>query len=253
MTQTMNRVRLDQMRGAPVYDSDGDKIGKVEEIFYDQQTRIPEWIGIGTGFFGNKRVLVPVKGAAAKDDGLVVPYSKQQVKDSPDIAEDEISQQCEADLAAYYGLGYSKQRTRTGGVEGAKQPPTGSGRRGRDDDQAVTRAEEEIEVGKRSVEVGKARLKKWVETEPVALDVELEREVAHVTRERIDQPVGDHDFSEEEVEMPLHREKPVVQKRAVAKERVGLEKEVQTEKQTVKDELKKERVEVEGDVDKKRR
>ena len=53
--------------------------------------------------------------------------------------------------------------------------------------------------------------------------------------------------------MPLHREKPVVQKRAVAKERVGLEKDVQTEKQTVKDELKKERVEVEGDLDKKRR
>jgi uncharacterized protein (TIGR02271 family) len=115
----------------------------------------------------------------------------------------------------------------------------------------VTRSEEEIEVGKRPVEAGKARLKKWVETEPVALDVELQREVAHVTRERIDQPV-DHDFSEEEVEMPLHREKPVVQKRAVAKERVRLEKDVETEKQTVKDEVKKERVEVEGDVDKKR-
>jgi stress response protein YsnF len=252
VTQTMNRVRLDQMRGAPVYDMDGHKIGKVEEIFYDQQTRIPEWIGIGTGFFSNKRVLVPVKGAVAKDDGLIVAYSKQQVQDSPDIDEDEISQQCEADLTAYYGLGYSKQRSQTGLVEGAKRPPTRSGRRGRDEDQAVTRSEEEIEVGKRPVEVGKARLKKWVETEPVALDVELQREVAHVTRERIDQPVGDHDFSEEEVDMPLHREKPVVQKRAVAKERVRLEKDVETEKQTVKDEVKKERVEVEGDVDKKR-
>jgi uncharacterized protein (TIGR02271 family) len=253
MTQTMNRVRLDEMRGAPVYDNDGDKIGKVEEIFYDQQTRIPEWIGIGSGFFGNKRLLVPVKGARAKDYGLIVAYSKQQVNDSPDIDEEEISQQCEADLAAYYGLDYSKQRSRTGLVEEATQRSTGSGRRRRDEDQAVTRSEEEIEVGKRTVEVGKARLKKWVETEPVALDIELQREVAHVTRERIDQPVSDHDFSEEEVEMPLHREKPVVQKRAVAKERVGLEKDVQTEKQTVKDELKKERVEIEGDVDKKRR
>jgi sporulation protein YlmC with PRC-barrel domain len=32
---TVTRVRLDEMRGAPVYDNDGDKIGKVEEIFYD--------------------------------------------------------------------------------------------------------------------------------------------------------------------------------------------------------------------------
>lgn len=83
MQQEMSRVRLDEMRGAPVYDNDGDKIGKVEEIFYDQQTRVPEWIGIGTGLFGTKRALVPVKGAHVSDDGLVVAYSKQQVKDIP--------------------------------------------------------------------------------------------------------------------------------------------------------------------------
>jgi uncharacterized protein (TIGR02271 family) len=113
----------------------------------------------------------------------------------------------------------------------------------------VTRSEEEVEVGKRPVEAGKARLRKWIETEPVALDVELQREVARVTREQIDRPVGAHEFGEEEVEMPLHAEKPVVQKQAVAKEWLGLERDVQTQKQTVKDELKKERVEVEGDVD----
>jgi uncharacterized protein (TIGR02271 family) len=249
MSQQMTQVRLDQMRGAPVYDSDGDKIGKVDEIFYDHQTRAPEWIGVGTGFFGSKRVLVPVKGSAPYDDGLMVAYSKEQVKDSPDIDEDEISQQCEADLAAYYGLGYSKQRSQTGLTEGGKRPATTGGK----DKQSVTRSEEEVEVGKRPVEAGSARLRKWVETEPVALDVELQREVALVSRERIDQPVGEHDFSEEEVEMPLRGEKPVVQKQAVAKERVGLEKDVRTDKEKVRDEVKKERVEVEGDVDNKRR
>jgi uncharacterized protein (TIGR02271 family) len=248
--QEMNRVRLDEMRGAPVYDADGDKIGKVEEIFYDQQTRVPEWIGIGTGFFGTKRVLVPVQGAQVAEDGLFVAYAKQQVKDSPDIEGDEISQECEADLAAHYGVGYSERRSDTGLPEGA---PAGKPTSGRDEDRAVTRSEEEIEVGKRPVEAGTARLRKWVETEPVALDVELKREVARVTREQIDEPVGDHEFSEDEIEVPLHAEKPVVQKQAVAKERVGLEKDVKTDTQTVKDELKKERVEVEGDVEKKRR
>ena len=230
--QEMSRVRLDEMRGAPVYDNAGEKIGKVEEIFYDQQTRIPEWIGIGTGFFGTKRVLVPVSGAQVTDDGLMVPYSKDQVKDSPDIDEEEISPQCEADLEAYYYGG-------TGRASGEKQ-------------ETVTRSEEELEVGKRPVEAGTARLRKWVEKEPVALDVELQREVARVTREPIDEAVGDHEFTEEEVEVPLHAEKPVVQKQAVAKERVGLEKDVQTETETVEDELRKERVEVEGDVDTRR-
>ena len=235
--QEMNRVRLDEMRGAPVYDNAGEKIGTVEELFYDHETRAPEWIGIGTGFFGTKRVLVPVAGAQSTDDGLTVAFSKDHVKDSPDIDEDEISQECEAELIAYYGLAQQSRRRASG----------------RDEDQAVTRSEEEIEVGKRSVDAGSARLRKWVETEPVALDVELRREVARVTREPIDQPVGDHDFTAEEVEVPLHREKPVVQKRAVAKERIGLEKDVETDEATVQDELKKERVEVEGDVKRRSR
>ena len=238
----MSRVRLDEMRGEPVYDSTGDKIGKVEEIYYDQETRVPEWVGIGTGFFGTKRVLVPVKGAQVYEDGLMVGFSKDQVKDSPDVDGEEISPECEADLAAYYGLGYSKERSRTGLTEGGRRP----GARG-EEEQSVTRAEEELQVGTRPVEAGKARLRKWVETEPVALDVELRREVARVTREPIDQPVGEHDFGEEEVEVPLHAERPVVQKQAVAKERVGLEKDVERETETVEDEVRKERVEIEGD------
>jgi uncharacterized protein (TIGR02271 family) len=242
MQQEMSQVRFDELRGAPVYDSVRDKIGTVEEIFYDQQTRVPEWIGIGTGFFGTKRVLVPVQGSQVTEDGLIVGYSKEQVKDSPDIDEDEISQQCEADLASYYGLGRS---------EGGAQPQR---RKSGNDQQSVTRSEEELEVGTRSVETGRARLRKWVETEPVALDVELKREVARVTREQIDQPVAEHQFGDEEVELPLHAEKPVVQKQTVAKERVGLEKDVQSATQTVEDEVRKERVEIEGDmVDEERR
>jgi uncharacterized protein (TIGR02271 family) len=228
--QELNQVRLDEMRGAPVYDNAGEKIGKVEEIFYDHESRRPEWIGIGTGFFGTKRVLVPVEGAQLAEDGLRVAFSKDHVKDSPDIDEDEISQECESELTQYYGLAQPQRSVSS------------------DADQAMTRSEEEIEVGKRDVDAGSARLRKWVETEPVELDVELHREVAHVTREPLNRPVGDHDFTEEEVEVPLHQEKPIVKKQAVAKERIGLEKDVETETQTVRDELRKERVDVEGDA-----
>lgn len=228
--QELNRVRLDEMRGAPVYDNAGEKIGKVEEIFYDHQSHRPEWIGIGTGFFGTKRVLVPVEGAqVAEEDGLQLAFSKDRVKDSPDIDDEEISQECEAELRQYYGLA-QLQQTATA-----------------DEDQAVTRSEEEVEVGKRDVQAGTARLRKWVETEPVALDVELRREVAHVTREPLNEPVADHDFSEQEIEVPLHEEKPVVQKQTVAKERIGIEKDVETDTATVEDEVRKERVDVEGE------
>jgi len=236
--QELSRVRLDELRGQTVYDNAGEKIGSVEEIFYDPQTRAPEWIGIGTGFFGTKRVLVPVDGAQVTDDGLMVAYAKDHVKDGPDIDEDELSAGHEAELNSHYGISSG-----TGSAERSSAPPTDI------EDQAVTRSEEEINVGTRSTEAGTARLRKWVETEPVALDVELRREVAHVTREPINEPVGDHDFTEEQVDVPLHAEVPVVQKQTVAKERIGVQKDVESGRQTVQDELKKERVEIEGDVE----
>jgi uncharacterized protein (TIGR02271 family) len=234
--QELSSVRLDELNGETVYDEAGEKIGSVEEIFYDPATSRPEWVGIGTGLLGTKRVLVPVEGARVTDDGLMVAYPKDHVKDGPDVDEDELTAEHEQELIAHYGL--------TGSQEATRQPRGTS-----DADQAMTRSEEEIEVGARSTEAGSARLRKWVETEPVALDVQLRREVAHVTREPIDQPVGDHEFGEDEVEVPLSAEKPVVQKQAVAKERIGLEKDVETETRTVQDEVRKERVEVEGDVD----
>jgi uncharacterized protein (TIGR02271 family) len=219
--------QLQERRGAPVFDSAGDQIGKVEEIFYDVDGGQPEWIGLGTGFFGTKRVLVPVEGAQPEGDGLRVPYEKDQVKGAPDIDDDEISHDTERELYAYYGRGTAGDAS-----DGA--------------DQAVTRHEEELAVGKQQVQTGRARLKKWVETEPVTMDVELRQETAHVTREPIDEPVDGAELGEQEVEVPLRGEQPVVGKRTVAKERVAIEKDVATERQTVEDEVRKEHVDVEG-------
>lgn len=233
--------RLAQLRGASVYDTDGDKIGTVEEIYYDYETGEPEFVGVGTGFLGTKRALVPVAGSETRDDGVVVPYSKEQVKDSPDIDEDEISEETAQALAAHYGLEYSHARSSTGLPEGDP------GRAGGAEEGTVTRHEEELAVGKQDVEAGRARIRKWVETEPVEIDVELKRETARVTREQIDEPVADAQLGEDEVEVSLREERAVVQKQTVAKERVGIEKDVETERKTVSDEVKKERVEVEGD------
>ena len=111
---------------------------------------------------------------------------------------------------------------------------------------AVTRAEEELVVDKQDVDAGEVRLHKTVETQPVSVDVDLHHEAARITREPVDEPVADAAFDEQEVEVPLRAEEAVVEKQAVAKERVGVEKHVETEHQTVLDEVRRERVEVEG-------
>jgi uncharacterized protein (TIGR02271 family) len=243
--------RLEELRGAPVHDVDGEKIGAVEEIFEDESTGRPEWIGIGTGFLGTKRVLVPVEGARLEGDALRVPYGKDQVKHSPDIDSDEISEPLEAELYSYYGLRSSERRSESrlpDGVAdtGLTSPPDSPGdtTEGR---AAVTRSEEELAVGKREVETGRARLRKRVETEPVEMDVELRRETARVVREPVNEPVSGSEIGDEQAEVTMREEQPVVQKQAVAKERIGLTTDVETERRTVSDEVRKERVEVDED------
>jgi uncharacterized protein (TIGR02271 family) len=255
---TLTMDELMSGRGRPVYSTDGEKIGSIEEIFVDRDTSEPEWIGLGTGFFGMKRVLVPVQGAAMREDGVLVPYSKDHVKDTPDIDADEISQETEASLYAHYGLDYSERHSTTGlpegrdaegldtGLAAGAVPPDSPGDRV-GGSPSLTRSEEELAVGKRETETGRVRLRKWVETEPAQMDVELKRETARVTREPVGEPVNDAEIGEEEIEVPLRAEEAVAEKRTVAKERIGVDKNVETERETVDAELRKERVEVEGD------
>ncbi len=260
MQNTMTMEQLSELRGSSVYDQGGSKIGSVEEVFYDADTQQPEWIGIGTGFFGMKRVLVPVAGASVTADGITVPYSKDMVKDTPDIDGDEISEDTERQLYSYYGIPYSDSRSDTTLADAG--PTTGTvdtvdtvdtthraaGDVDRTDDATITRAEAELAVGTRRVETGRLRVRKWVETEPVQAEVTLERETAHIVREPINQPVSGATIGEDSIEVTLEGEEAVVDKRVVAKERIGVDVDREATTQTVSDQVRKERVEVEGDT-----
>jgi len=119
-----------------------------------------------------------------------------------------------------------------------------------DEDASLVRSEEELAVGKREVEAGRVRIRKWVETEPVQVEVELKREKASITREPADasMPAGTIGDGVEETEVVLREEQAVVSKETVAKERVSVETDVVSESETVTDEVRKERIEVDGDA-----
>src|SRR3712207_2301431 len=102
-------------------------------------------------------------------------------------------------------------------------------------------------------EVGRARLRKYIVTEQVQTTVPVQREEVRIEREpitegNVDQALDGPALSEEEHEVTLHAEQPVVEKNVVPKERVRLEKDTFTEEQTVSDEVRKERIETEGDA-----
>jgi hypothetical protein len=59
-------ITQDQLRnviGTTAYDRDGDKIGKVGQVYFDDDTDQPKWITVNTGFFGTSENFVPVQGA----------------------------------------------------------------------------------------------------------------------------------------------------------------------------------------------
>jgi uncharacterized protein (TIGR02271 family) len=129
---------------------------------------------------------------------------------------------------------------------------------GRESDQAMTRSEEEMRVGTREVQSGRARLRKYIVTEDVTRTVPVEREEVRIEREPItdanrDAAMSGGDLTEEEHEVTLHAQEPVVEKRVVPKERVRLDTDTVSEEREVTDEVRRERIETEGDVPRKER
>lgn len=116
----------------------------------------------------------------------------------------------------------------------------------------MTRSEEEVHVGTARRERGRVRLRKYVVTEQVQRTVPVSREEVRVEREpitdeNVDQALSGAEISEGEHEVVLHEEEPVVEKRAVPKERVRLSKDTVTDEREVSEEVRKERIEAEDE------
>jgi uncharacterized protein (TIGR02271 family) len=245
-------------RGRSAVDADGTKIGTVEEVYLDADTDRPEWLAVKTGLFGAKISFVPIADATDADGDVRVPYSKDQVKDAPHAeADGQLSQKQEAQLYRHYGLDYSESRSDSGLAEGTAGDPApqdsrgvvGNDVSGPETDSAITRSEEELAVGTAQRETGRVRLKKYIVEDEVTQTVPVRREEVRIEREPItDANVGDATagpaISEEEHEVTLHTEEVVVDKRVVPKERVRLDKDVETVQQQVDETVRKEQIDI---------
>ena len=239
-------------QGRTLKDRNGDKIGTIDALYLDQQTDKPEWALVNTGLFGTKSSFVPLAGAAPRDEDVVVGVEAQQVKDAPKMAPDEeLSEQQEAELFRHYGIDYTAEGsvTATDDVRGS----VGHDTSGPTTDNAMTRSEEELRVGTAKHERGRARLRKYVVTEQVQQTVPVQREEVRIEREpitegNVDQAVSGPEISDEEHEVVLHEEQPVVEKRAVPKERVRLDKETVVDEAQVSEEVRKEQIDADGET-----
>lgn len=263
---------INRLTGTDVYSTDGDKVGTAGQIYLDDQTGRPEWVTVRTGLFGTKESFVPLNQADLSGDRITVSFDKARVRNAPRIAPDgDLSSDEEDELYTYYGLASSGGRLSdtdttadTTSADGRDGDGDGvyddvqSGTVGRDTsgpttDDSMTRSEECLIAGTRTEQVGRARLRKYVVTEQQQINVPVSREEVRLERE----PITDANMgkamdgpaiSEEEHEITLHAERPVVDTEAVPVERVRLGKEIVTDTETVEGQVRKEQIELDDET-----
>ena len=231
-------------RGQNLIDSSGDKIGKIEEIYLDADSNAPEWALVTTGMFGTKQSFVPIQDATPATTATASASrsrrrpSRTLRRSTPTASSPSRRRPTSTATTA----ARTRRRANDQSVSSAGRP-LATGERGgpgqdvsgQNTDEAMTVSEEELRVGTTEREAGRVRLKKYVVEEEVTKTVPVRREEVRLEREPItdanrDDATAGPEISEDEHEVVLHAEEAVVDKRAVPKERVRLEKDVTTER-----------------------
>jgi uncharacterized protein (TIGR02271 family) len=240
----ITKEAIPDVLGHTAYDGSHSKIGKVGNVYIDEHTGQPEWMTVHTGMFGRRETFVPLEPAQVRDNEVLVPFNKEQIKNAPTVdvdASGHLSDEEEALMYDYYGMPHPTTPPGT-----APEPG-----RGRATDEAMTRSEERLHVGKEMREAGRAHLRKYVVTEDQQQTVPVHKEKVRLEHEPITEAnrgkaMAGPDISEADYDVVRNEEQPVVSKDTVPVERVRLAKDETTEQQTVAGQVRKERIEGEG-------
>src|SRR5919202_2675291 len=96
----------DRFSGYEVYDQSGEKIGKVDDLFIDEQDN-PEYIGVKMGFLGTRSTLIPMDLVTVDEASghINLSVDKERAKSGPSFDDDrEITPEYEDEILSYYGL-----------------------------------------------------------------------------------------------------------------------------------------------------
>lgn len=271
-------MHAEELIGAKVTGGDGQLVGTVEQVFNDDADGRPVWALIRAG---KKDKFVPLGGSKVTKDGLNVPFDTKLIMSSPDVDAGQHMSAAQADqLNRHFGLTVPQQggqpdipaqagqqdisgragqgdisgRAGEQGMRAGQQDPatTQAGQpdlSGQPAGDWLTRSEERVDVDTEMLETGRARLHKYVDTEPVQQEVRVYHEEVEIQRIPItaDEQVSGVTMGEDQQEVILHEERAVFRKEAVPVERVRLLVRRVEEDRTFRDEIRKERVEIESD------
>jgi uncharacterized protein (TIGR02271 family) len=271
-------MQAEELLGAQVTGADGKVVGTVEQVFRDDVDGTPAWARVRSGKTGR---FVPLGSSQVTKDGLSVPFDSQKIMGGPNIdAGQHMSAAQAEELSRYYGLTVPSQappqdqaetqdqaqaqdQAQTqdqmqaqdqaqfqgqtqGQAQGQTQPQ--SQQPAMTDDDWLVRQEERLQVGTEMLETGHVRLHKYVDVEPIEQTVHVFHEEYDVERIPItaDERISGN-ISEGEQEIILHEERAVLRKEVIPVERVRLHAKRVEEDRTYRDEVRRERIEIEPD------
>jgi uncharacterized protein (TIGR02271 family) len=244
----------DRYAGYMIYDQDYDKIGKVDDLFVDENDQ-PEYVGVKMGFLGTRSTLIPWQMVEVREDdsSLIGSADDEHVKNGPTFDDDQdITPEFENEVYFYYGLqqtGSAEDRGSYGDYYGDEET-TGAATGTTDvsdheDELRVQRSEEELVAGTREREAGQLKVRKRVRTDREQIEVPTRHEEVSVERVPVSGEATEAEIGEDEVVVPVTEEEVVVGKRAVAKEEVRVRKDVVEDTEVVEEDVRREEIDVE--------
>jgi uncharacterized protein YrrD len=105
-----------EWHGKTLVDRDGEKIGKLQDVYVDVETDEPMFGTVKEGLIGRHLTFVPLTGLTFGPDALRMAVTREQVKSAPNIElhGDELSRADESALYHHYELNYTPPDTESG-------------------------------------------------------------------------------------------------------------------------------------------
>jgi sporulation protein YlmC with PRC-barrel domain len=105
-----------EWHGRMLVDRNGERIGKLQDVYVDVETDEPQFATVKEGFIGRHLTFVPLGGIKVGPESLEAAVSRQQVQDAPNIEQhgEELSQADESSLYHHYELNYTPPKTESG-------------------------------------------------------------------------------------------------------------------------------------------
>ena len=114
--QERPRWNVADWHGKMLLDRNGEKIGKLQDVYVDVETDEPQFATVKEGFIGRHLTFVPLSGIEIGPDDLQLSVTKEQVRSAPNIEMhgDELSQADESTLYHHFELNYTPPDTESG-------------------------------------------------------------------------------------------------------------------------------------------